>query len=888
MNMKRTTIFDHILKESNKNKFCNKNDLTNEPSVEQFFINRLISDLGYKDKHVKPKESISKLTVAKGSKKFLYKPDYVIVVKGRPRIVIDAKSPNEKIDDWIEQCISYCVLLNRNSGRSDVEYFMLSNGFNTALYSINKEEPLLELSFNDFWIDNPKYEKLRDYISLENILKKKHEEEKLVVIKKIDKEDAQKLFISCHKYIWKADKLSPAPAFMQFVKMIFLKLWHDKILLKEYGTDENGNLVVPESTRTFSVKWIESREKETINSPLNDLKYKELLSRIEDDILRRNKKRMFNSDDKIALTSQTIKAVVKKLENYNLHGIDDDLNGRLFETFLSATMRGEALGQYFTPRSIVRLAVKLADPQVSENHIDRILDACCGTGGFLIEALTEMRNKVRNNTSYSETQNEELQKRIRNESIFGIDAARDPMLARITRINMYLHGDGGSHIYFADSLDKKIKIDKTEDKEVQIELEELKVILEKGNFDIVLTNPPFSMWYEMKNEADAKILKDYDLDKIEGTEEHRSRLRSSSMFLERYLELLKEGKKLVSIIDETILSSPDYSFVRDYVRKHFIIRAIISLHGDAFQRQNSRVKTSLLFLEKKKNIDDKQPSVFMYPSMRLGVDDLPMTSGKEKIAEARKLAEEEIEKICYEFQRYKKGEKDFWLIPSERLKDRLDLKFCLNLQGRFINKWKQKGFDIEEFSKLANLREEVIQPSKLPEKKFKMLAISYEGRCQITEEKFGKHIKYPKMFLVRKGDLVISTYNSFNGAIGFITPEFDGSLASNSYIVLKCKDDVDALYLWSVLKTTEMRTEFLSKSVGMGRQTIGWEDIENLKIPMLPRKERERIYEKIMGAWEKEKEIEKTFVDLKSELNKNFGVESEESIKRFEYSKPPR
>ena len=136
--------------------------------------------------------------------------------------------------------------------------------------------------------------------------------------------------------------------------------------------------------------------------------------------------------------------------------------------------------------------------------------------------------------------------------------------------------------------------------------------------------------------------------------------------------------------------------------------------------------------------------------------------------------------------------------------------------------------------------------------------------------------------------LVISTYNSFNGAIGFITPEFDGFLASSSYIVLRCKNDIDAIYLWSILKTTEIRTEFLSKSVGMGRQTIGWEDIEDLKIPMLPRDERERIYREIMEAWKKEKEVEKTFTNLKTKLDKSFDVESEESKNRFEYSKPPK
>ncbi len=62
---------------------------------------------------------------------------------------------------------------------------------------------------------------------------------------------------------------------------------------------------------------------------------------------------------------ETIKMVVQKLQHWDRFGIDEDLNGRLFETFLNATMRGEELGQFFTPRSVVKLVTKLADVKVS-------------------------------------------------------------------------------------------------------------------------------------------------------------------------------------------------------------------------------------------------------------------------------------------------------------------------------------------------------------------------------------------------------------------------------------------------------------------------------------------------------------------------------------------
>ncbi|OAV66849.1 Type I restriction-modification system methyltransferase subunit [Bacteroidales bacterium Barb6XT] len=73
------------------------------------------------------------------------------------------------------------------------------------------------------------------------------------------------------------------------------------------------------------------------------------------EVRNKKKKILFDETEKIDLKAFTIKGVVEKLEHYDLYGIDKDLNGRLFETFLNATMRGADLGQYFTPRSIVLL-----------------------------------------------------------------------------------------------------------------------------------------------------------------------------------------------------------------------------------------------------------------------------------------------------------------------------------------------------------------------------------------------------------------------------------------------------------------------------------------------------------------------------------------------------
>ena len=62
-----------------------------------------------------------------------------------------------------------------------------------------------------------------------------------------------------------------------------------------------------------------------------------------------------------------------------MFGIDAGLNGRLFETFLNAIMRGRDLGQFFTPRSVVKMMTEIADLMVTREHQDKVIDGCCGT-----------------------------------------------------------------------------------------------------------------------------------------------------------------------------------------------------------------------------------------------------------------------------------------------------------------------------------------------------------------------------------------------------------------------------------------------------------------------------------------------------------------------------
>jgi type I restriction enzyme M protein len=86
--------------------------------------------------------------------------------------------------------------------------------------------------------------------------------------------------------------------------------------------------------------------------------------------------------------AHVIEELVKRLENFSFTGTGDDIKGAVYEIFLKSQLRGE-LDQYFTPREIVEYMITLADPKPGE----RILDAACGSGGFLINAFRHVKQK---------------------------------------------------------------------------------------------------------------------------------------------------------------------------------------------------------------------------------------------------------------------------------------------------------------------------------------------------------------------------------------------------------------------------------------------------------------------------------------------------------------
>lgn len=892
----RKSLFDSLPSQPDKNLYCQISCLSNEASVEMFFVSRMLKDLNYKDSQIQTKKSISELIVSLGgAKKAKYKPDFVLTLRKKPRWVLDAKSTQEKIEDWVAQCGGYCLALNQSfKDENPVEYFVLTNGLKTNVYRWDNNDPILELSFSDFSIGNPKYEQLRGLLGPSGLTvptAKAGLDTQTFVFERPSPQLMKTLFTSCHRAIWKSEGSSPTAAFMEFTKLMFIKLWCDRQLRDDPNLktllEKGAKIKVPKNSVTFSLHWIDSQK--LAHNPVNDILFNRLRDEIEIDIADRKKKRIFDKQEKIDLRPDTVRSVVQRLEHFDMFGIDEDLNGRLFEAFLSATMRGADLGQFFTPRSIVKLMTRLAGLKVSRGHVDKVLDACCGTGGFPIEILTEMRNSVRNNQSFSRDEKEALIVRICNDSIYGIDFGKSPPIARIARINMYLHGDGGSRIYYADALDKTLEAIPGQEIEVTRDQEELKKAIADGlRFQCALTNPPFSMTKELRNDAEARILKQYDLAKVSGTARNCKSLRSSAMFIERYRDLLEDGGRLLTVIDDSVLAGGAFSEVRDFIRSQFIIRAVISLPGDAFQRSGARAKTSVLYLVKRKPGETGQPGAFVYECRYLGLDDVVLRTPPSIADKARAMAVQEIQDVQTAFGKYMDGKKGSWLVSADRLKDRLDAKFLRPWRAADLKpKWKHVGAHTET---LLNLVDSIWTPAKLsPSKEYKFLQITYLGHARLGETRLGKEVSYKNVSTALAGDIIISNISAVYRAICVLPKWAEDMLISSEFTILRIKEEkkLDSAYLRAVLRSSAVIAEWLSGATGVGRHRVDWGRLKHQHIPLLPFKKQKMIGDLHRKAEEYEGKIiglEKSVLKALAPLE----LEGELATDRLATAKPPK
>ncbi len=239
-------------------------------------------------------------------------------------------------------------------------------------------------------------------------------------------------------------------------------------------------------------------------------------------------------------------------------------------------LRSEALkqgeGQYFTPIQVIQAGIRLLQIKFE----DIIIDPACGTGGFLIESLLDMK---RNNPSMPEV---ELS-RWAQTHVYGIE--KDAIGLKLTKAIMQIAGDGSAHCLRGDS----VRVH-TWGKDFP-HLNDGK--MRDGRFSVVVTNPPFGQ--NLKVSAVDSRLSGLDIAKCGGSA--YKDLEIGLVFLERAYQLLRKGGRIGIVLPETYFFSSNYSFLNDWLKPRLRPIVIVNIPMEAFQGF-CRAKTNFYIFEK--------------------------------------------------------------------------------------------------------------------------------------------------------------------------------------------------------------------------------------------------------------------------------------------------
>jgi len=701
--------------------------------------------------------------------------------------------------------------------------------------------------------------------------------------KKVGLKELSIRFQRIHQYIWSKEKKSPSAAFEELIKVIFVKLQKDKLLHNQLGPHPNPSY----KNVVFSTHWITGQTEN--DSPINDPLFKNLVQSLEADIKRGSKKRFFDEDENINLSRDTIRWIVRELEHIDLVSMEEDVHGRMFETFFDATIRGRELGQFFTPRDVVELMVSLANITVTKTTTSTVLDACCGSGGFLIAAMGRMLKEMNGLVGITNQERSRIDARIKNETLFGIDAGSDPAIHRIARMNMFLHEDGGSHIYHADSLDKRVgQVGRqTIDNEHQLEEIRKMLVTDGKRFDVILSNPPFSLKYSIDDDGQAEVLDQYEMRLDRDNGKVLKALLSSVMFLERYKDLVSPDGEILAIIDDSVLSGQSFRHVRVFIRENFIIIGIISLPGDAFRRASARVKTSILILRPRQK-DEVQSDVFMESAISPGLEEKIARRIGLRSADLDSFKKAEIARIESHYRSYRAGRPGPGVIPASSLVDRLDVKFCIGDRGRKISRWRALGLDVTTIGDVLELQSDR-GLSVLSSDAYQFLRVNYGG--EVIEGEFieGAECSYSILYRVREWDILLSNMGVGRGAVGIAQPYHAGKYVSNEYTIVRGDNKEEAVYYSTLLRTKEVLGDILATTTGMNRGRIQWENIATVCVPkyLSPNADIKKIVSDLESLWLAHAEFTKSRATHIGKVVSALDVDADDSHERWLAFKPP-
>ncbi|WP_368648378.1 N-6 DNA methylase [Castellaniella ginsengisoli] len=521
-----------------------------EEIVRQLWVYKLINQYGYKIDEIDLEANVQFGTEV-GTKA----ADIIVYTdntKETPKIIVECKKPKRK--DGIEQLKSY----------------MNAKGAPVAVWSNGSDSIILyrpyPREFDDTLFDIPKRgQEPKDVLETKKTLlqlKKDFNFKKII-------QDLEELVL--------AD--SGKDEFNEIFKLIFAKIWDEKEAL--------------ENRRDKTVEFSKALDPDITYDRINGL-FKKACEEWPG---------IFKENEDIELAKRHLQVCVGPIEGVRLMGSNLRIMDDAFE-YLLPTEAKKKKGQFFTPRHVVEMCVRMLNPTQREY----VMDPACGSGGFLLHTMEWCYPANDNDTR-------ELRKhRYAAKYLWGVDF--EARAAKTSRALMLIAGDGHTNIFGPDvsSLDPRTWFENASGQALMQGLRQAKLtarrIPEQENlkdedkaweyfdelkFDVILANPPFAG--EMK---DRKMLVHYDLAKPalkRAGDDKAPKEERDVLFIERILKMLRPGGRAAIVLPQGKFNNSSLAFIREWILKKARLLAVVGLHPNTF-KPHTGTKTSVIFVQK--------------------------------------------------------------------------------------------------------------------------------------------------------------------------------------------------------------------------------------------------------------------------------------------------
>lgn len=554
-----------------------------EEVVRQLYLMQLIKEYGY------PKKRIALEHPIHFGREVKY-ADIVIFDKDRPAveyIIVEIKKP--KLLDGKNQLRSY-------TNATGAPIAVWTNGGQISHY--NRKDPNY---FEDI-TDIPKADQ-----TLEDILKERFTLKDLIIKDKIPNE-GKSLKTIIQEMEDEVLANAGVDVFEEVFKLIFTKLYDehksrkDKEIINYFLKGKDYSMVAEPKAgygkeNKNSYEGIKEKIVEIDDSNFRVLEFRntgqsegELKNKIQKifDEAKVKWPGVFDDASQIQLSPSHLSIVIAGFQNIKLFNSNLQIIDEAFEYLVGKSAKGEK-GQYFTPRHVIDMCVKMLNPKPGEYMVDTAAGSC----GFTVHTIFQITGHLFQNTDISEEERKNVLK------VFGIDF--DEKVVRVARMLNLIAGDGNTNILHLNSLDYERWNESIGNREwLEVygaglkRLEALrkdKTSYKEFNFDILMANPPFA-----GDIKEPRLIYKYDLG-YNQKNKPRSKVGRDILFIERNLNFLKPGGRMAIVLPQGRFNNTSDKNIREYISEKGRILAVVGLHVNTF-KPHTGTKTSVLFVQK--------------------------------------------------------------------------------------------------------------------------------------------------------------------------------------------------------------------------------------------------------------------------------------------------